>query len=64
MNWMKRRTYQLTRELLQSLPQLERSALIIGKVTNGGPVWALNLPVVQLLRYVKNNLGELIKYGG
>ncbi|EBR6994626.1 hypothetical protein CA056_00155 [Salmonella enterica] len=59
-----RRTYQPTRELLQSLPQLERSALIIAKVTNGGPEWALNLPLVQLLRYVKNNLSELVKYGG
>lgn len=54
---------RLTRELLRSLPQIERAALLIGAAAKGGPEWAFNLPVSQLLKYVKNNLGELIKYG-
>lgn len=54
---------QPTREILGSLPQIERAALLLGSASHGGPEWTFNLPVSQLLTYIKNNLSELIKYG-
>lgn len=60
---MKPMRCQPTRELIRSLPQIERAALLLGAASRGGPQWSFDLPVSRLLVYIKNNLGELIKYG-